>query len=140
MEYTDDTFECVWPFTGLDGEEYVVVRNLQTETYFLYKSSDITEVAYTNHVVFKNHTTLTGKFFDFQRHFYAIVEKNVLHCDTAAAALVPCGLDVFRPKDDVRHYIIRGKIMSMHSWLTWVKDTPSWTNVMANILGKKDDE
>lgn len=139
-EYTDDTFKPIWCFIGEDGQSYVVLQNLQTETFHLYESLDVTEIAYKNVVVRKDFEKLSGTFFDDQRYFYLKTANNTLHCDTGPAAFVPCGLEVFRPREDVAHYAVHGKLMSLHTWLTWVKGTPSWTTVMANLLGSKSPE
>lgn len=138
--YTDDTFEVKWMFTGSDGE-YSVVYSILTETFYLFRSSDVEEVTYRNCAVKKDHKPLTGEFHDiYNHHSFAIALNNTLHCDTSYAACVPCGLEVFQPHTDVKHYIIHGKIMSQYSWLTWVKNTSSWPTVMANILGSKNPE
>lgn len=136
--YTDDTFDAIWGFMGVSEESYMVLHNTLTDTYHVYRSFDVEEIAHTNYVVKDNYTKLTGNFPDFENYYYIIAQDNTLHCDTGPAAFVPFGLSGFQPREDVKHYIVHGKIMSQYSWLTWVKNTASWPKAMASLLGAKN--
>lgn len=143
QNYTDDTFQSIWTFVDKNENIYTVVREKQTELFKVFLSRDVVEISHTNYVVKSNYKELTGKFFDYihgsiDSFFYVVAQNNVLHCELGPAAFVPAGLEVYKPKEDVYHYIIHGKIMSQHSWLTWVRSTSSWPAVMANLLGSKD--
>lgn len=138
--YTDDTFKPIWAFVGADMKSYCVLHNIITDTYHFYESADIEEVAYKNYAVIKDCSQLNGTFYDNAKYFYITTTNNTLHNEVGPSAFVPCGLDIFRPKEDVIHYAIHGKLMSQYSWLTWVKGTPSWPIAMANILGSKNPE
>lgn len=139
-DHTNETFEIIWRFKSVDGEDYVALREKTTETYQLYLEVDVEESSYTNHVVRKSHSVLNGTFNEMSSPCFVTVSNNLVHCATGAAALVPHGLDIFQPKDIVEHYAVYGKLMGQFSWLSWVKDSPTWTQVMANFLGSKNPE
>lgn len=135
--FTDETFESIWSFAGDDERNYTIVHEKRTDIYKLYQSEDVEEIAYTNYTVKENFIHLTGTFFDSDKYFYAVTENNILHCNTGAAVFLPCGLNSFRPREEVMHYLVYGKIMSQYSWLTWVKGTDAWPIAMASLLGSK---
>lgn len=139
-DYTNETFEIIWRFQSVDGDNYVALREKSTEIYQLYLEADVEETSYTNHVVKKNYSILNGIFNELASPCFISVSNNLIHSATAAAAFVPHGLDVFQPKDIVEHYAIYGRLMSQFTWLSWVKDSPTWTQVMANFLGSKNPE
>lgn len=137
--HTNDTLEqAIWRFTGTDGNSYSVHHNPIDKTFHVFRSEDVEEVTYKNFAPLKDHLKLNGRFSDFQNYFYVNVRDNKVHCDTGPAALVPNGLEIFQPNQDIEHYAIHGKLMSQYSWLTWVKGGPSWVQVMANVLGAKE--
>lgn len=133
--YTDDIFESIWAFEATDGTNYTVLHNTQVDTYHVYKSEDVEEASYA-YLVKSDYKRLNGTFIDLYEHFVTAMD-NVLHCDTAPAACVPYGLAGFRPREDITHYLLYGKIMSQYSWLTWIKETAAWPKAMANLLGSK---
>ena len=139
-DYTDETFEIIWRFKATDGEDYVAVKNKDTNAYQVYRSSDIAEVSYTNYAVKNGHVLITATLNEVGTPCFISAFKNLVHSAIGTAALVPHGLDIFQPKDVVEHYAVYGKLMSQYSWLTWVKGSPTWPQVMANILGSKNPE
>jgi hypothetical protein len=134
-DYTDDTFESIWSFDGIDGETYTVLRNALTDTFHVHRSQDIEEKSYY-YLVKKTYQRINGTLSDLYDHF-VIAMDNTLHSDTGPAACIPCGLSGFRPREDVTNYLLYGKIMSQYSWLTWIKETVAWPKAMANLLGSK---
>jgi len=140
MSYLDDTFRIIWRFNSTDGEEYLVVSSKNTNSYELYRFQDVQETSYTNYEVKKNYAVLNGSFNELLSPCFVSVSNNLIHSSIGPAALVPHGLEVFHPKEIVEHYLIYGKLMSQYSWLTWVKNGPTWPQVMANLLGSKNPE
>ncbi len=133
-KYTDDTFDIVLRETYSDSNEYVIVRTGDKFGFFMTK--DVSEPAYTNHCVDKTHVKLNGRYVTADGRYYVVVKNNWLHCETGPAVCCPGGIDNFK-QEDVEDYCIYGKIFSKYNWLTWVKDTASWPEAMANILGSK---
>ena len=138
--HSEETFDSVWTFVGADGKNYTVLHDTLADVYKLHISEEVDEVSYTNYAVREPYTHLTGNFFDNDNYFYIIAKDNLIHCDTKPAAFIPCGLKGFTPKEEIKNYVIYGKIMSQYSWLTWVKETEAWPKAMANLLGSKNSK
>lgn len=136
--YTSETFESIWSFVDSKNESYTVLHETLTDVYKIYKSEDIEEIAYTNFAVKNGYIKLSGIFFDADRYFFTVANDNLLHNETGPAIFLPCGLNNFKPKEEFRHFLVYGKIMSQYTWLTWVRDTSYWPRVMANFLGSKN--
>lgn len=137
IRYLESVFVAQWIFRAENYKEYIVLKDAN-EIFSLYQLSDVKSLNHNTYVVNQKHKKLNGTFKEHGERNYVSVKDNLLHSTTAGAILLYGGLDTFTIGKYVESYLLYGKKFSHRSWLSWLKNSSSWPETMASLLGNKE--